>query len=188
MMKDVLEIPIPSTCSLASGASTAHFADAFSTLVPHSDLTATQLFALITQRIPAWVDTLMALRNKAVKLVGLKDVGALSAQSTSSTNEANAQPGQYLGPFCVVRAHASEVIVEDNDKHLHVQIALQKISHNEQKDQIVITTVVHIHNWLGRVYMLPVGPAHKLIAPAVLRQARAAVTAHLSQSLRQSGA
>ncbi|WP_419723785.1 DUF2867 domain-containing protein [Vibrio sinaloensis] len=32
-----------------------------------------------------------------------------------------------------------------------------------------VTTVVHIKNWLGRVYMLPVAPMHKIIVPSSLK-------------------
>ena len=43
---------------------------------------------------------------------------------------------------------------------------------------ITVTTVVHVKNALGRLYMLPVKPMHRLIAPAVLsrlgRQSHAA--------------
>lgn len=178
------EIPIPVTCSLEPKTKTAYFADSFSTLVPKSDLSATQLFILTAKRIPAWVDGLMSVRNKLVKWVGLKDMGALSAPQAMSNDALNALPGQYLGPFCVVSARLEEVIVEDNDKHLHVQIALQKIPHSAQHDQVVITTVVHVHKWLGRVYMLLVGPAHKRIAPAVLQQTSTAVEQLLLQNNR----
>ena len=33
---------------------------------------------------------------------------------------------------------------------------------------ITITTVVHVNNLLGHLYMLPVAPMHRRIAPAVL--------------------
>jgi hypothetical protein len=33
---------------------------------------------------------------------------------------------------------------------------------------LTVTTVVHVHNWLG-LYMLPVTPLHRLIAPSVLK-------------------
>lgn len=35
--------------------------------------------------------------------------------------------------------------------------------------RITITTVVNQHNWLGRLYMLPVKPMHRIIAPSVLK-------------------
>jgi hypothetical protein len=34
--------------------------------------------------------------------------------------------------------------------------------------KVIVSTVVHIHNALGRLYMLFVKPAHCVIAPAVL--------------------
>ena len=34
--------------------------------------------------------------------------------------------------------------------------------------EVTLTTVVHVKNLLGHLYMLPVTPAHRIIAPAVL--------------------
>ncbi len=34
---------------------------------------------------------------------------------------------------------------------------------------VTVTTVVHIHNWLGWLYMIPVAPAHKVIAHSMVR-------------------
>jgi hypothetical protein len=33
---------------------------------------------------------------------------------------------------------------------------------------VSLTTIVHVKNFVGRLYMLPVTPAHRIIAPAVL--------------------
>ena len=33
---------------------------------------------------------------------------------------------------------------------------------------VAMSTVVHVHNALGRIYMLGVTPAHRVIAPAVV--------------------
>ncbi|WP_396433109.1 DUF2867 domain-containing protein [Limnohabitans sp.] len=34
---------------------------------------------------------------------------------------------------------------------------------------LTVSTVVHMHNVLGRLNMLPVAPVHKLIVPSVMR-------------------
>ena len=34
---------------------------------------------------------------------------------------------------------------------------------------LTVTTVVHVHSRMGRIYMLPVTPMHKLIAPAAMK-------------------
>lgn len=169
----VKEIPIPATCSLHARAQTASFADAFSTLVPRSDLTATQLFTAIGRQTPSWINSLMSLRNSVVRQLGLKDLGTLSA--LPHTLAEPLQAGQRVGIFTFVRCTPDEVVVQDDDKHLTVQLALLKRNVDAEHDEITLCTVVHTHNALGRLYMLPVGPAHKLIVPAVLRQAPTAV-------------
>ncbi|HEY8706862.1 MAG TPA: DUF2867 domain-containing protein [Burkholderiaceae bacterium] len=45
-----------------------------------------------------------------------------------------------------------------------------KLQRGEHRSAAV-STVVHIHNLLGRVYMLFVAPVHRLIVPAVLGRA-----------------
>ena len=59
----------------------------------------------------------------------------------------------------------------DRDKHLDVVLSVYKHPLDQGGVQSVsVTTVVHIHNLLGRIYMLPITPLHKLIAPAVLNR------------------
>jgi hypothetical protein len=35
----------------------------------------------------------------------------------------------------------------------------------------VVSTVVKVHNWLGRLYMAPVGQIHPLVVKALMRRA-----------------
>jgi hypothetical protein len=172
------EVSIPSECSLHDSAQTASFADAFETLVPRSHLTATQLYGAVMRSTPAWVDKAMRLRNRVVRLLGLKDLGALSEVPPQA--ESALQPGQRIGIFTFVRATPSELVMQDADKHLRVQIAVIKQTLDAVHDRLIVCTVVHTHNLLGQLYMLPVGPAHKYIVPAVLRRAHTAITSAIN--------
>lgn len=174
----VQSVPIPAVCPLAATQHNADFADAYQVLVPASALTATEIYRAITRRTPAWVEKLMWLRNRMVQPFGLKNLGAMSA-----VREGEALPGQRLGLFEVVSSNAHELILQDDDRHLVVRLSVLKQPHNEVHDKLTLSTVVHIHNTLGRIYMFFVGPAHKVIAPAVVRRAPQAVAA----SLRESG-
>ena len=60
----------------------------------------------------------------------------------------------------------NELIIGDDDKHLYVTLSIYK---NEKTQVLTITTIVHIKNWLGRLYMHPVIPAHRKIVPATLQ-------------------
>jgi hypothetical protein len=170
------EIPIPVECSLHGSAHNASFADAFSTLVQRSDLTALQVYAAIARDTPGWVEGLMALRNQMVRVVGLKNLGELAAvPDIPAGGEQSLLPGTKIGLFNLVSATPDELVMEDADKHLTVQLSVLKQHVDGQHDSITLSTVVHVKNNLGRLYMLPVGPMHKLIAPAVMRRAPAAV-------------
>lgn len=173
------EVPILSDCSLYQSAQTAYFADAFETLVPRNNLTATQLYGAVMRNTPDWVDTAMRVRNRIVRLFGLKDLGALSDVHMQA--EQPLQPGQRVGIFTFAYATPTELVMQDNDKHLSVQIAVIKQPLDAVHDRVIACTVVHTHNVLGRLYMLPVGPAHKhIVVPAVLNRAYAAVERELN--------
>jgi Protein of unknown function (DUF2867) len=180
----VEEIPIPADCSLQDSAHDAHFADAFTVHIPHSDLTATQIYAAVASHTPVWIDSLMAVRNQVVRLFGLKHLGSLAdvSRDLPSGAEHSLQVGQRMGLFSFVSATPNELVVEDADKHLTVQLSILKNPVDDQHDRLTLTTVVHIRNTLGRLYMLPVGPAHKLIAPAVLRRAPEAVAEAIAKA------
>jgi Protein of unknown function (DUF2867) len=169
-------ISIPTECSLHASARTASFADAFAVLVPRSELSAIQIYAAIARDTPGWVEGMMALRNKAVQLVGLKNLGQLAAVSdVPAGTEHLLQRGTRLGLFNLVSATPDELVMEDTDKHLTVQLSVLKQRVDEQHDRVTLSTVVHVKNILGHLYMLPVGPMHKLIAPAIMRRAPAAI-------------
>jgi hypothetical protein len=182
MSQSVKEIPIPSDCSLHESAQSAYFADAFATLVPRSDLTATQLYAAVMRSTPAWVDSLMRARNGVVAWFGLKNLGVLSA--VPNATEQPLQAGQRIGIFSFVRETPSELVIQDTDKHLTAQIAVIKQTVDSQHDRLIACTVVHTHNLLGRVYLTPVGRAHKFIVPAVLRGATAAILQTIQLSIK----
>lgn len=56
----------------------------------------------------------------------------------------------------------------DQDKHLDVMLSLHR-RQERTNALLTVTTVVHVHSRMGRIYMLPVTPMHKLIAPAAMK-------------------
>ena len=170
-------VPLPAGCALAATQHDADFADAYEVLVPASSFTATEIYRALSRQTPGWIARLMRLRNQVVQPLGLKDLGALSVVASG-----DAVPGQRLGLFEVVSVAPDELVMQDDDKHLVVQLSVLKQTHDDAHDKLTLSTVVHIHNTLGRVYMAFVGPAHKIIAPAMLRRAPQAVATSLRQS------
>ena len=122
---------------------------------------ALQAYRDMAASIPGWFDGLMALRNHGMRLLGMKHLGSLRA--VQDTNDPAA--GQRLGIFTLQALGEDAIVLEDDDRHLRVQLALQW-----QGDVLEVVTVVHTHNAFGRLYMLPVAPVHRLIVPHLLQK------------------
>ncbi|WP_342029478.1 DUF2867 domain-containing protein [Vibrio sp. S9_S30] len=116
---------------------------------------------------PQWVNTLMDLRNRIVSVFGLKNLGRMR-DLQSNKEAADYRVGDRVGIFTLHSINQQEVILEDDDKHLNVKVSFYL---EAQRDNIQVhaTTVVHVYNNLGRVYMLFVTPVHKIIVPSSLK-------------------
>lgn len=161
---------VPARSAINASLPGASFYDCYSIDVTGERRTALEYFLMTIRQTPLWVERLMWLRNKAVQLVGLKDLGGMADFNAGKPASAY-KPGDRVGIFTLISMTDDEMLVGDNDKHLHVDLSLYRHPVTAEGVQTLsITTVVHVHNWLGRVYMLPVKPMHKLIAPAVFNR------------------
>ncbi|HDS1589445.1 TPA: DUF2867 domain-containing protein [Stenotrophomonas maltophilia] len=122
---------------------------------------ALQAYRDMAASIPGWFDGLMALRNHGMRLLGMKHLGSLRAVHDTDDPAA----GQRLGIFTLQSLDDDAIVLEDDDRHLRVQLALQW-----QGDVLEVVTVVHTHNAFGSLYMLPVAPVHRLIVPHLLQK------------------
>jgi hypothetical protein len=169
-------IPAVSLCSLprpsviATHLDGATFHDSYATSLRVEDLqaSATELALLLLSRVPGWIEFLMRMRNHIVGLMGLKNQGSFTQGLDAQKTAAAYQVGDRIGFFTVMYVSDDEFIIGDDDKHLDVEISIC-IVRRCGAAQLVVSTVVREHNWLGRTYMFFVGPAHKVIAPATLR-------------------
>lgn len=110
----------------------------------------------------------MGARNRIAQSVGLKNLGSLD-NLDSTRDPGTYKPGDRVGIFTLFETSFDEVLLGDKDKHLNVVLSVHRVlAPDQQTVQVTLTTIVHVKNWLGRLYMLPVTPAHRIIAPAVL--------------------
>lgn len=162
-MSAVIASNVPSQSLIFSTLPSAYFYDAYSVANPNSEHSALQIWLEAVPKMPTWIDRAMQLRNFIVSKVGLRDVGKLSdVGGKKSLNDYKL--GDQIGVFTLRNFSHNEVVMGDSDKHLDVQISLCKVAGG----QIIVSTVVHIHNWMGRVYMFFVTPTHRVIVPQFL--------------------
>ena len=159
---------IPKHSALSDYAKGAYFADSFSREIPNVNQTALDVYLEIAKQTPAWVSFLMAMRNYIVSKCGLKHLGRFQdVMSMSST--ANIIDGDRIGIFILHSNSDTEIVLEDSDKHLDVRVSFL-LDIVGDKITLHATTVVHVHNVFGKLYMFFVAPAHKLIVPSLLKK------------------
>ena len=158
----------PEGSRIAGRLEGADFHDAWSIDAADPSLSALGQFLKAVQTTPRWVETCMNLRNRAVQLVGLKNLGKLSEVNPAKP-PADYRPGDRVGIFTLFENTPDEVLLGDRDKHLDVVLSVHCDRSEGRPVRVTVTTVVHTKNRLGWLYMLPVKPMHKLIAPTVLR-------------------
>jgi hypothetical protein len=116
---------------------------------------------------PHWVTLLIRLRDRIAGIIGLKTAGR-SARRDLGHN--TLQVGDRLGIFKVFDRAGDELLLGEDDWHLDFRVSVL-VGNDGSADWAIVSTVVRFNSWLGRAYFLPVRPFHKLIVPAMLRNA-----------------
>ena len=108
----------------------------------------------------------MFVRSKAVRLVGLKDLGQLDDGHPPASGQSLRDARSYrVGIFRIRHLSDTEVVMGQDDKHLDVQVSICKQpAAPGTAPRVVLSTVVHIHNTLGHAYMAVITPIHRVIA------------------------
>lgn len=119
---------------------------------------------------PKWAGILIIIRNKIVRLFGLKTSGKV-ADKRKKVDNFYFEPGSRFGLFKVFNKTNNEIILGENDKHLDFRISLflEQKTDSIDKKKITISTTVKYNNWFGKLYFTSVKPFHKLIVPKMLK-------------------
>ena len=153
-------VTLPSRSRIAGLYAGADLADAYAIGLPgdatHDIETLTRF--MLGEQAP-WLRLLMGVRDAAVAGFGIKTSRRLR-QASSTDGMARI----YI--FRVYEITGDEAILGEDDKHLDFRASVQRRS-----DDIVVTTVVHCHNLLGRLYLALITPFHRLVVKSMLRRA-----------------
>jgi hypothetical protein len=157
---------VPAESALRGMLAGADFHDAYRCPLNDQALTPVEIFIRAAKRDAAWVSWLMSMRNFIVRQLGLKDVGAMTVADGKPASAYRA--GDRLGIFSILSIAENELLLGIDDSHLDVRVSLLK---RAGEGDYVVSTVVKIHNWLGRLYMVPVSRIHPLVVKSFMRRA-----------------
>ena len=147
------------------------YIDCFSAMVddPNDSLTPMTVCKAFINSAPQFVETLMGLRNKMVKVAGLKTGEDQPSTRAEALNQFTGKPGEYLGLFKIYEHTDTEIILGEDDKHLDFRLSLLLTPSDSRSQKLSMTTVVTYNNWMGPLYFTVVKPFHKVIAKAMLK-------------------
>ena len=133
--------------------------DSRSILLP-VQITALQAWNLMTAEQGPLMRLAFRTRDGISALFGVKRIGGFSG-----TRREAVQVGDYLDFFLVEYSVPEVLVLTERDRHLDVMTCVSLVDR-----ELTITSSVVTHNTFGRLYMLPVGPAHKLIVNSYLKR------------------
>jgi len=108
----------------------------------------------------------MALRDLLVAGFGLKTAGHLATLGSE-------RGAARLNIFKIYSTSPTEIVLGEDDKHLDFRLSV--LCSDETSPgaacRLTLSTVVHCHNRLGRLYIFLIAPFHRLVVQSSLRSA-----------------
>jgi len=157
-------VALPSESRVSRIYPTTHLADAFETRLPKGAISDPELIArfVLGQQAP-WVAGLMQVRDAIVARFGIK---------TSKQLLTGGDKRIHL--FKIYETGPHEILLGEDDKHLDFRVSVLHQTRTvaaQSTSYVTVSTVVHCHNRLGRLYILLIAPFHRLIVRSSLRRA-----------------
>lgn len=160
-------VPLPPESAIAKAYASMHLADAYSIELPAGASTNPELLArfIFAHQAP-WIGILISVRDALVAGFGLKtgrQLASLGAESGAGR----------LGIFRIYSTSPTEVVLGEDDKHLDFRLSVLCSGQSSPgaKRHLILSTAVHCHNRLGRLYILLIAPFHRLVVQSSLRSA-----------------
>ena len=160
-------VSLPPESTIAKVFASINLADAYSIDLPNGASTNPELLArfIFAHQAP-WIGRLMAVRDALVAGFGLKTAKHLA------TLDAESAAGR-LGIYKIYSMSPTEVVLGEDDKHLDFRLSVLCSGQSSPgvKRRLILSTVVHCHNRLGRLYIFLIAPFHRLVVQSSLRSA-----------------
>ncbi len=162
-----MPVSLPQQSGIARTYELTHLADAYSIELPAGASTNPELLArFIFSQLAPWVSKLMAVRDAVVGRFGLKTAKQLTLPGAESATD-------RVGIFKIYSTSPTELVLGEDDKHLDFRLSVLCTNQSSPagKRHLTLSTVVHCHNRLGRLYSFVIAPFHRLVVQSSLRRA-----------------
>ena len=150
---------------------TAYFADAYTTTLSGAGLAIVEIYAGLFGHAPLYVKLILVSRNMMARAAGLETPTVAEIMRVEIAGAY--QVGDKIGPWPVFAINRDEIFAGRDNRHLDFRLSVFR-----QVDggvaRVTVSTLCHVHNLAGRVYLFFVKPFHRFGVKALMRQAAAA--------------
>ena len=164
----VSAVALPEAASIRDTYASTDLADAYAIGLPaHASTDPEQLARFVLLHQAPWVGQLMRVRDAIVGRIGLKTAQQLE-------HAPDAARGGRIGIFRIYARTAHEIVLGEDDSHLDFRLS---VPHHPataaagSTPRLVVSTVVHCHNRVGRAYIAVIAPCHRAVVQSALRRA-----------------
>ncbi|MCX4143068.1 DUF2867 domain-containing protein [Paraburkholderia sp. SEWSISQ10-3 4] len=166
--RSVLSVAVPAESGVARMYDAPDLADAYAVRLPDNAIDDPELLARFMFAHQArWIAKLLGLRDALVARLGLKTSKQLRIANPPGSRD-------RVDFFRIYARSAREIILGENDNHLDFRLSIlqqTRDTHEGSARYLILSTVVHCHNGLGRFYILAIAPFHRLVVRSTLRRA-----------------
>ena len=157
-------VPVPSDSVLAPLYVGADLLDAFAIHLPASASEDPEVLARVAfERQAAWIRALTWVRDTVMATAGVKSSREIGAAAAT-------RGLPVIGHFPVLSKNAREMVLGADDRHLDFRVAVLVRTDAQGGRELVVVTVVHCHNRMGRTYLAVIAPFHRAILRANLER------------------
>jgi|TARA_R110000764_G_scaffold146962_1_gene234823 hypothetical protein len=164
----VFEKKLPQKTLLNLSLNNPYYVDSHYFIVEDTNMSPLDVYCKMVSFAPKWSNSLLSIRNKVVRILGLEDVGEFG--NFGDKNISDFTIGDRIDLFYIREMNEHEIVVGLNDKHLDVAISIS-LKPEALQTVVCISTAIHVHNIFGKVYMGLVTPFHAPIIHSMIRNA-----------------
>lgn len=150
--------PIPTSAHLIAPVADLSFLDSQSIPLPHP-ITAMEAWDMVMSHPLPGLKLAFRIRDAISSRFGVQPINGFSG-----VRKGDPKPGDHLDFFLIEDMTPTRLSLTARDKHLSTMTCV-----TVENQTLAITSSVITHNRFGRIYMLPVAPAHRLIVKRMLK-------------------
>ena len=168
-MPNATRCQLPSGSRLRDSLLRIDYLDSFEVPPRTPEQDVVLIYAAAFGHLPKGLKRLLVLRSHLVKPHGIAGVSHADLARPIDTGR-NYAVGDRMGRWTLFAKHQDELITGANDRHLDFRVSVCR----DARPRIVLSTVVMIHNTLGRAYLATILPFHRFGVAKLLGDAAAA--------------